>query len=152
MKKIVIISFVITALILFGLNVNSSERLNKSNIGPTSTYIHYKVNVHPNYAILHNQCPMLVLITDETNTNMIGLPQLYHPDKNTYYFYEEGPVTGVRVAHLINTAVDQPGDVCFDVSLWNSKVGTFYNGMNYIFDLYYSAIDIMKQDDSKVTQ
>ena len=152
MKKIVISTFVIAALMFFGTKVNSSERLSNSSHGIATPYIQYQVNIHPNWVILHNQCPMWVLITDETTATIIGIPQLYQHDMNTYTFYEIGPVSGVRIAHLINSPEDLPGDACYNVQVWDSKTGTFNNDMTYIFNLYSSVRNIIRQDNSTVTQ
>jgi hypothetical protein len=83
---------------------------------------------------------------------LIGPPQYYHPNINTYDFYEMGPVSGVRKARLSNVDEWQPDNVCVVISLADSKSGTFNNSGNYIFDLYASVKDIIKPDNSKVTQ
>ena len=152
MKKIIILSFVLAAVIILGMNVNSSARISNTGNVPTQTYIQYQVNIHPNWGILHNQCPMFVVLTDGISKRYIGPPKLYQQGINTYYFSEIGPVTGVRTARLFDGSKDQSDDVCYAVSLSDLKTGTFYSGQNYIFDLYGSARDIIKQDNSSVNQ
>ena len=95
MKKIALVSFVIAAMIFLGTNVNSSVRVINKNNSNSTAQINYQVNIHPNWIILHNQCPIWVMMTDGTNTNILGLPQLYNPEINTYHFYEMGPVYGI---------------------------------------------------------
>jgi len=151
MKKIIVLSFVLAALIFFGLNVNSSVRINNTNIGNSNSYIHYQVNIHPDWDITHSSCPLMVSITDGSN-RIIGQSQLYHPNMNTYHFYEMGPVSGKRMAKLSNVDEWQPDNVCTFVSLSDSKSGTFNNGWNYMFDLYASVKEIIKQDNSTVSQ
>ena len=150
MKKITLLSFVLVAMIFLGMNVNSSVRINTVNNNSTA-YIHYQVNVHPDWAIIHNSCPLMVSLTDGSNM-VIGLPKLYHPNISTYDFYEMGPVTGVRKARLANSDEYQPDNVCTIITSSDAKSGTFYNGWNYIYDLYGSTKAIIKADDSKVTQ
>ena len=151
MKKIIVLSFVLVTMIILGINVNSSVRINNLNNGNSTRYIHYQVTVHPDWVITHLSCPLMVSLTDGSNM-IIGLPQLYHPNINTYNFYEMGPVSGIRRAKLTNTYERQLDNACQIISLSDSKSGTFYNGWNYVFDLYASPRDIIKQDNSTVTQ
>jgi len=150
MKKIIVLSFVLATMIILGINnVNSSVR-NNNNLA-NGGYIHYQVNIHKNWAITHNSCPMMVSITDRSNV-LIGLPQLYHQNINTYDFYEIGPVSGIRKATITTSQSQFDNNACYAVSLSDSKSGTFYNGGNYVFDLYGSVRNIVKQDNSTVTQ
>jgi hypothetical protein len=135
MKKIIILSFVAAAVIFFGISLNSSARISLKPTGTLQTVIHYQVMVHPDYIVSHNQCPMMVQVVDESR-NVIGLPQLYVKGKNIYNFYEVGPVTGMRIARLSNADTDSQNDVCFVVSMTDSKTGTFNPGGNYYFNLY----------------
>ena len=95
---------------------------------------------------------MIVEITDGTSGRVIDQPMPYQQGINTYYFSEAGPVNGVRIARLINLSTDQAGDVCFPVSVSDTKSGTFYDGVNYIFDVFGSTKDIFKQENSRVRQ
>ena len=150
MKKIIILSFVVTAMIILGMNVNSSARVRNMNSGTSQNYIQYQVNIHANWAIRHNQCPMIVEITDGPDGKVIQQPMLYQQGINTYYFTEVGPVHGTRVAHLLNLSSDQPGNVCITISVSDTKSGVFYDGSNYIFDVFGSTKDIFKQDNSRI--
>jgi hypothetical protein len=151
MKKIIVLSFILAAMILLGMNVNSSVRINNVSRPNSDMYIHYQVTVHPDMKITHNSCPLMVVITDGYNVT-IGPPQLYHSDMNTYYFYELGPVTGVRKAKLTNVEGYQPDDVCYQISSTDAKSGTFLNGWNYPFDLYGSVKEIIKPGNSQENQ
>lgn len=151
MKKIILLSVVLTAMIFLGVNVNSSVRIDNSKNDKAIQYIHYQVNIHPNTAILQNGCPLMVSIRDASNL-LIGEPQQYQPNMNIYNFYEMGPVTGVRMARLANADNYQPDDFCIMISSNDAKSGTFLNGWDYIYDLYGSAKNIIKQDYSGKTQ
>jgi hypothetical protein len=135
MKKIIIVSVVAAAVIFFGISLNSSALISLKPTGTLQAVIHYQVTVHPDYIVSHNQCPMVVQIMDESR-NVIGLPQLYVKGKNIYNFYEVGPVTGMRIARLSNADADSHNDVCFVVSMTDSKTGTFNPGGNYYYNLY----------------
>ncbi|MCX6247005.1 MAG: hypothetical protein NTW10_04675 [Bacteroidetes bacterium] len=134
MKKIILLSFVALAVIFSGISLNSSAQNPGKPIGIVQSYIHYQVVIHPDYGVIHNQCPMLVILTDAYN-NPVGLPQLYQHGINTYNFYEMGPVAGTRIARLTNSSDDNPNDVCTIVSMVDSKTGIFNNGGNYQFNL-----------------
>ncbi len=135
MKKIIALSFVLAAMIFIGMYSNSSANIRSTSNGTAQIDIEYQVIVHPNWAILHNQCPIFVSLTSGLGTGYIGQPQLYQQGINTYYFSEPGPVTGVRIAHLILGNNGKQDDVCLNVSMSNSKTGIFYGGHKYVFDL-----------------
>jgi hypothetical protein len=147
MKKIILLSFVIAAMIFLGMNVNSSVRISSSKNDKSIQYIHYQVNIHPNLAILHNGCPLMVSMRDASNL-VIGQQQLYHPNMNVYDFYEMGPVSGVRRAMLVNADGYQPDDFCQVISCNDAKSGTFLNGWDYKYDLYGSTRDIIKPNNT----
>ena len=150
MKKIIVLSFFVAALILFGMNVSSSVRYSNTREAPIESRIHYQVDIHADWTIVNNQCPMWVTITDGTVPPLFKQSQFYHAGKNTYHFYENGPVSGLRVAQLTTAYSDnQPGDVCYNVLLVDSKNGTFYNDMNYIYDLFGPGINNIRQDNSR---
>ena len=151
MKRIIILSLVLMILIIFGMDVNSSVRLNTMSIGNTKSDIHYQINIHPNLAIIQSSCPMMVSLTDGSGNN-IGQPKLYNPSQNSYHFYEMGPVSGIRMARLVNIEERFSDNVCVLVSLKDSKSGTFNNGWRYVFNLYGSVKDIINQNNSNETQ
>ena len=151
MKKIIILSFVAATVIFLGMNLSSSARLADIHNGNAPALIHYQVNIHPDWKILHNLCPLIVAITDG-GQNVIVQPQLYHNGINTYHFYEMGPVSGTRIAELVNGEVDQHIDVCYLISLTNLKAGTFNNGQTYVFDLSGSAKEILPKDNVAVKE
>jgi hypothetical protein len=134
MKKIILLSYVALAVIFSGISLNSSAQNPGKPIGIVQAFIHYQVVIHPDYGVIHNQCPMLVVLTDGYK-NTIGLPQLYQHGVNTYNFYEMGPVAGTRTASLTNSSDDTPDDVCMVVSMVDSKTGIFNNGGTYQFNL-----------------
>jgi hypothetical protein len=148
--KGIIILYLASIGIFIGINLRTSAYSDKiqDNNAP---YIHYQVNIHPDYNITHDACPLMVQMTNGAGI-LIGQPQLYHNGLNTYNFYEAGPVTGKRMAQLLNTDEGLPENVCILVSLWDSKTGTFYRGGNYKFDLYGSSRDQVAPDNSTVNQ
>jgi hypothetical protein len=139
MKKLILLSAVAAAVILFSMNLNLSGQGNKATDNGR-TNIHYQITIHPGWKLTHNSCPKLIELTDGSGL-LIGQSQLYQTGINTYYFYEVGPVSGTRSAKLINVAYVLPDDVCSIISLWNSRSGTFYSGETYMFNLYESAKD-----------
>jgi hypothetical protein len=150
MKKFIILSFVAATVIFLGVSLSSSARLANNPNSNGQSFIHYQVNIHPDWKILHNSCPLVVSMTDG-GRKVIGQPQLYHYGTNTYHFYETGPVSGTRVAIMMDAEVDQ-FDVCYAISLTHSESGTFNNGTTYIFNLFASAKDIFTLDNSAVKE
>ena len=148
MKKIIVLSFVAAAVIFIGMTLSSSTLMIKGN-PPVPAQITYQVVIHPDWTIIHNQCPMLVAVTDG-KSGIIGQPKPYVHGVNTYNFYETGPVNGVRKAILMNSPIDKPNDVCMAVSATDSKSGTFNNGNVYMFNIYGSARNIIDKDNSTV--
>ncbi len=148
MKKLIIILFLASIAIFIGINLSMSAYSNKTN-NQDLPIISYQVNIHPDNQITHNACPMMVQVTNGSGM-LVGQPQLYHNGMNTYYFSEPGPVSGKRMAQLINADEGLPDDVCFLVSWWDSRSGTFYGGETYQFNLYDSMKNIIAPDDSPV--
>jgi len=101
MKKIIVLSFVIATVVFFCMNVNSTARINYQSRPNSNSNIQYQVNVHPDMSITNNLCPLIVELTDGSGM-IIGQPRLYIRGENTYYFLEQGPVSGTRVAKLTN--------------------------------------------------
>jgi Phr family secreted Rap phosphatase inhibitor len=141
MKKIIILlSLVVTAVIFFGMNENSTARIIYQSRPNTNSNIQYQVNVHPDMRITNNLCPLIVELTDGSG-RLIGQPRIYIPGENTYYFFERGPVKGTRMAKLTNMSGWMPDDVCIDISLSDSKTGVFNNGVDYKFNLFVQLKD-----------
>jgi hypothetical protein len=149
MKKIISISAALVAVIFIGMTLSSFAPAKVNNTSDAT--IQYKVVVHPDWTIQHNQCPLMVAITDGTS-KVIGQPQRYQYGVSTYYFYETGSFSGTRIAILTNLAVEKPVDVCLQVSSSDSKRGNFINGVTYVFDLYGSAKNIIEPDNSTTQQ
>jgi hypothetical protein len=122
------------------MNVNSTARINYQSRPNSNSNIQYQVNVHPDMSITNNLCPLIVELTDGSGM-IIGQPRLYIRGENTYYFLEQGPVSGTRVAKLTNMLGEQPADVCIDISLSDSKTGVFNNGETYKFNLFVPLKD-----------
>jgi len=128
-------------MIFFGVNLRSSARQTNIPEGNVQSLVHYKITIHPDWMILQNACPMMVTLSDGVH-GFIGQPQIYIQGKNTYHFYEMGPASGMRVAELTDAEVDKPKDVCYVISITDTKSGTFFNGGNYMFDLYGTGKNI----------
>ena len=128
MKKLIFLSILITALFL-GYTSNAGNKPKQ----PTA-YIHYQVNIQNNLPAGQTMCPSSVLITDE-HGYLIGELQSYRPYLITYHFYELGPVTGTRVAHLM---IDPVSDIlCPFTPQPVAQTGSFNNGGTYIFSMFY---------------
>jgi hypothetical protein len=149
MKKLIILSAVSTAVILFSVNLNSSGQ----NKIPAKgiTIVQYQVNIHPGWKVSHQACPMMVEMTNGSGM-LTGQFQFYQVGINTYNFYEIGPVSGTRRATLINAGEGLTNDVCWDISLWGSRTGTFLTGEIYTFDLFESAKDRIEPGPPVATQ
>ena len=135
MKKIILLSSIAVMMIFFSIELSTTtvSAKDRSNNG---SFIHYQVIIHPDWRIDQNVCPLMVQMTNGSGM-LIGQPQFYHKGKNTYNFYERGPVTGVRMAQLTDEEEGVlPDDVCIVISLSDSKSGTFNNGGNYAFNLF----------------
>ena len=139
MKKIIILSSITLMVIFFSIELSTTAISGKAG-NNNNVFIHYQVVIYPDQRIKNNACPLMVQMTNESGM-LIGQPQLYNKGTNIYNFYETGPVTGVRIANLTDEEEGgAPYDVCIIIALSDSKSGTFYNGQNYIFNLYGSRI------------
>jgi len=141
MKKLIIFTFIAAGVIFLGIKLSPSAFSNMTNVINNNAAIHYQVVIHPDWRINQSACPLEVQMTNGSGM-LIGLPQIYQKGMNTYHFYESGPVTGNRVAQLLNMDEGLPDDVCILISLSNSQSGTFNNGETYTFNLYGSVKDI----------
>ena len=150
MKRIIISSLAIVAVIVFGLSINSSARINLAS-ETTKGLVQYVVNIHPDQALLANTCPVLVAMTDKSG-KIVGLPQAYNSNNKTYSFYEMGPVYGTRNAILINAPLTHKERACILVNLQDSKAGWFNPGGVYTYDLWASSKDIINPDNSTVKE
>jgi hypothetical protein len=134
MKRIFFMSFVVTAMIFLGANMKSSARININLAKNTPAFISYQVNIHPDNLLLGNSCSTRVEITNGSGM-VIGQPQLYMAGVYTYYFYELGPVTGIRKAIISNEIGNRNIEPCISLNWWQTRSSTFKNGENYIFNL-----------------
>ncbi len=131
MKLFAIISF---ALIVLGANA-SNPSLNTSKT-PDQTIpgnIRYSVTIHVTPGVIIPKMHFYVVLTDQNNRRVADAQQVEF-GKWTYQFTEMGPVSGIRVAHLIETTADDafmPYSCSPDI-----KSGTFRNGVTYMFNLY----------------
>ena len=131
MKLLTAISFVLIVLGATAANptlgtTNNQGQITPGNIKNTVTI---QVNQEANLPKLH----FILFITDENNRH-IGGAQLVEPGTWKYQFSEQGPVTGIRIAHLVQSTSDDtlmPFSCNPDV-----KSGTFRNGVVYNFNLY----------------
>ena len=138
MKRIYFISFVAAAMIFFSADMKSSARINDNLGRNTLAFITYQVNVHPDNLLLGNSCLTYVEIRNGEGL-IIGQSQPFHTGVNTYYFYELGPVNGIRQAFITNTGgSDRNIEPCLTVNWWDTKTGTFRNSQNYTFNLWSS--------------
>jgi hypothetical protein len=120
--------------IFFSIELSTKAFSGKAG-SDNNVFIHYQVIIYPDSRIDNNACPLMVQMTNGSGM-LIGQPQLYHKGTNIYNFYEAGPVTGLRMAQLTDEEEGgSPYDVCIIISLSDSKSGTFYNGVNYPFNL-----------------
>jgi hypothetical protein len=141
MKKLIIFTIIATGVIFLGVKLSPSAFSNMTKVIDNTAAIHYQVDIHPDWRINQNACPLEVQMTNGSGM-LIGLPQLYHKGMNIYNFYEVGPVMGKRVAQLLNTDEGLPDDVCILISLSDSQSGTFNDGETYAFNLFGSVKDI----------
>lgn len=141
MKKLIIFTIIATGVIFLGVKLSPSAFSNMTKVIDNTAAIHYQVDIHPDWRINQNACPLEVQMTNGSGM-LIGLPQLYHKGMNIYNFYEVGPVMGKRVAQLLNTDEGLPDDVCILISLSDSQSGTFNDGETYTFNLFGSVKDI----------
>ncbi len=131
MKFLAIISF---ALIALGAIATNPSKGNSTKAGQiTGGNIKYTVTIHVNPELIIPKLHFYLVITDENNRRIADAQQVEF-GKWTYQFSETGPVSGTRIARLIQTTADDaymPYSCGPDV-----KWGTFRNGITYMFNLY----------------
>ncbi|MCX6251843.1 MAG: hypothetical protein NTX61_13965 [Bacteroidetes bacterium] len=119
------------AMILFGLTALAGKPTIKPEVQRGT--IKYLVNIHVPVGINISDVQLYVLITDKHNRK-VALPQQFSFETMTYVFFEEGPVTGTRIAWIMQSNNDGP-----KIQLWGNndiKTGTFLPGHLYQFDIY----------------
>jgi len=138
MKKAAQIS-VIFMMMLFWTDFSLALKQGTINESPFSiTMIRYEVIVHFAKDMGQITCPLVVTVTDPEG-NLIAPPQSFIPGRDIYNFFERGPVTGGRVAHIY-IAPGFEGGTCVPVSGTDSKKGIFENGKTYKFNLYPPSV------------
>jgi hypothetical protein len=131
MKKIIFLSIIITVLFL-GYNANAGNKPKE-----TPAIIHYQVNIQNTLPQGELICPSSVMITDE-HGYLVSEIQPFRSYVTSYHFYERGPVTGIRIAHLMVDPVDM---ICPFTPAPVPKSGTFYNGATYVYPMHYGPRD-----------
>lgn len=140
MKKIILISFVVSAMMFFSIKTGTA------GIGSQVTaLIHYKVNIVNTYLPGQITCPLLVLVTDDRGY-IVAPVQIYNPNVSVYNFYERGPVTGTRTAYLMPTPLKQD-NVCPNIPPPDTRPDTFYTGGNYLFTIILGNESIIPVPD-----
>jgi hypothetical protein len=98
--------------------------------------VHYQVNVSQSISAPLCGTYMVEIVTG--TGQIVGTPQLYQVNKNTYFITEQVHTgTGIRVARIVQvTAPD--GSFCVNslVTHPDAKNLTFVDGMAYFFNLY----------------
>jgi hypothetical protein len=133
MKKIIITSLVVLTMLILTINTGSSTPANTANkVTPVMAGIRYEVILSVSRDWGTSRCPINIWVSDENN-RPVALPQAFKPGVFTYNFYEIGPVTGTRVAHVkTNTQIHGPG-ICPFVNDTQAQYNTFLNGSTYPF-------------------
>jgi hypothetical protein len=135
MKRLSISLLSAGAIMILVLSSYSSERFqSKSQVISPVTFVRYQVNV--NFLNELELCnTYLVQILDQ-NRQPVTNAQVFVPGKLYYYFYEPGPVVGVRIAVLVVN--NNPHYICSQELVTNPAVnyGLFQRGQTYNFDLY----------------
>ena len=92
----------------------------------------YAVTIHVPAMITIPNITFYVLVTDGNN-HLIDAAQLYTPGQNTYGFSENGPVTGIRIAWIVQAN----GGARLPIYDNNALLkGTFLPDHVYQFDIY----------------
>jgi hypothetical protein len=135
MKRLSISFLSAGAILILVLSSFSPERSRaKSEVISPVTDVRYQVNV--NLLAEFDLCnTYLVQILDQ-NRQPVTNAQVYVPGKIYYYFFEQGPVVGVRIAELM--ANNNPHYICSQQLITNPAItyGLFQRGKTYNFDLY----------------
>jgi hypothetical protein len=100
---------------------------------PGGPQVAYAVNIVPQTRVNNFNLLLYVGVTDETG-RLVAPAQRFKLGTWTYYFYENGPVTGTRVAHLVNDPV-VPTNLLFNCAPATLS-GKFLPGDTYFFTLY----------------
>lgn len=144
MKKFIFLPVLIALLFL----AFSSDAANPND--NVSGYIHYRVSITTSVPFGQSICPSVVAITDG-NGNLVGGYIPFRPYINSYDFYEAGPVTGTRVAHVmvVPFGID---NVCIMAPPPLARYATYSNGQTYTFRMLYGirplpAIEPQQQKD-----
>jgi hypothetical protein len=129
MKKLVFLT-VVAAVLVAGLSAYATNPVNN-----TPAYIHYQVNIGTSLPPDVQICQSIVMITDQNGSAVNG-SQAYRPYISSYNFYELGPVTGTRVAVIMNLPLNIR-IFCPLTPLPVVKHATFQNGATYSFSMFY---------------
>jgi len=95
--------------------------------------IKYQVNIHLRVGMNIPDAQLLVMMTDEHN-RLVALPQTFSFSKMTYVFGENGPVTGTRIAWIVQSKND--GNRIPIYGNTDSQKGTFLANHVYQFNIY----------------
>jgi|WetSurMetagenome_2_1015567.scaffolds.fasta_scaffold558082_1 hypothetical protein len=135
MKTIKFFSVLSLVLIFAGVNaVYSGNGLNQTSNKLYKTTIRYQVNIHlASWVNLSNT--YLVQVTDEKG-RVVAHPQVFNPAIKQYVFNEvvSAPAK-VRIASLV-LSDDGTNSPISLITKPDVKVGMFYPGQTYSFDLY----------------
>lgn len=122
-------------LIALSILIISLHSIAVASGGPGPNQITYKVQILGQPPHIPNlNLTLLIGITDENN-RLVAPYQQFKKGTYAYYFYENGPVKGTRVAHMINVNRG-PTQLYYFYCAPNSQSGSFAPGQTYIFDLY----------------
>jgi len=141
LKPSIIISLV---LIIAGINLLFAMPTNtRILIGPLFRGVSYNVTVH-----YQGEFPLcnsyLVQIVDAQGYS-VAPDQIFQPGMNTYVFHERGPVSGVRIARLVESPAQGNITCTYDlVTPPDVKSGKFLVGATYFFNLFPTTPQISK--------
>jgi hypothetical protein len=145
MKTTKLISALTLGIILTGTVIAFAGNPHLNRVYPQGAHsIVYEVLIHqPDNGLAHNS--YLVQLIDQAGRS-VSPAQKYVAGVSQYNFYEEGPVTGVRIARMVlvgnnDSSAGFSGLTCKK----DVKAGTFKNGSVYIFNLYPQSISPDKQ-------
>jgi hypothetical protein len=134
MKRSSILSFGAGLLIVVALSSFTRNPTGTNNqVISFSTSIRYQVNVFLGQEL--SLCNTYVVQVYDQNNNLVAPAQAFVPGKTTYYFFETGPVVGLRYA-TIKTAGFMY--ICSQQLVTPAQViyGQFMPGTTYYFQLY----------------
>ena len=137
MKTLKLLSVISFALMVFAASAIKPAEVSSMNTAtPTPGNIKYQVTIHVPADLSLPNVHFFVVMTDG-NGRRIAAPQQAVTGINTYYFSELGPVTGTRIARLVEAHISDsymPFTCNPDV-----KTGIFKNGYMYDFNLWPSS-------------